>query len=317
MSCKTPKLAWYAATLNENGKRPLVFTSKGAVPNTQPIKLPCGRCIDCRLNYSRAWAIRNMHENTLHHGESMFITLTYAPEHLPLDGSLNLDHFQRFMKRLRKKFPRKIIRFFHCGEYGEKLGRPHYHVLVYGLRFEDLTPWKKSPSGSKQYKSKTLDDLWTYGHHTIGDVTPASAGYVARYIIKKQYGEDAADHYERVDELTGEITKLKSEYVTMSRRPGIGNGWYQLYKSDLKNDYVILDGQRVRLPKYYDKLLSIDDPENYIKRHEKRINDADDRIKKDPLEYLNPDRISVKDRITMLNNIRLLRVMEQGLYEIQ
>jgi hypothetical protein len=53
------------------------------------LKIPCGRCIGCRLEYSRQWAMRCHHEASLHTFNS-FITLTYDPENLPQDGSLDV-----------------------------------------------------------------------------------------------------------------------------------------------------------------------------------------------------------------------------------
>ena len=57
------------------------------------ITLPCGQCIGCRLEYSRQWAIRCMHEASMY-DDNCFITLTYDNDHLPSDGSLHKSHFQ-------------------------------------------------------------------------------------------------------------------------------------------------------------------------------------------------------------------------------
>jgi hypothetical protein len=99
-------------------------------------KIPCRQCTGCRSEYSRQWAMRILHEASLNLHNS-FITLTYNNAHLPgtqpddngnydAEGTLKLADFQKFMKRLRKKYSNKKIRFYHCGEYGEKQGRPHY-----------------------------------------------------------------------------------------------------------------------------------------------------------------------------------------------
>ena len=70
--------------------------------DSNKIKLPCGRCIGCRLERSRQWALRLVHEKRFHE-ESAFITLTYDENNLPEGGSLEVKHFQDFMKRLRKR----------------------------------------------------------------------------------------------------------------------------------------------------------------------------------------------------------------------
>jgi len=71
-----------------------------------PLELPCGQCIGCRLERSRQWAIRCVHEASMHEN-NCFITLTYAPEYLPPDGGLIKSDFQKFIKRLRKSIFKK------------------------------------------------------------------------------------------------------------------------------------------------------------------------------------------------------------------
>lgn len=104
MPCFSPLKAWQSHKKKSNGKSSITFTENPT--NTIPIELPCGQCSSCRLERSRQWAIRCMHEAQLHN-ENAFITLTYDDEHLPLDNSLNLKHFQDFMKRLRYHFSKK------------------------------------------------------------------------------------------------------------------------------------------------------------------------------------------------------------------
>ena len=100
-----------------------------------------------------------------------------------------------------------------------------------------------------------LEELWPYGFSTIGHVTFQSAAYCSRYILKKQRGETAADHYTWVDD-AGEIRKREPEYCTMSRKEGIGYDWFQKYKNDVyPHDYVVLDGKQYKPPRYYDKLI--------------------------------------------------------------
>ena len=45
--------------------------------------------------------------------------------------------FKKFMKRLRKRFKGKRIRFYMCGEYGEQFDRPHFHACIFGVDFPD------------------------------------------------------------------------------------------------------------------------------------------------------------------------------------
>lgn len=249
MSCYNP-LSGYNAGLNPSGKTAIVFDIKQSIRGEE-IKLPCGNCIGCRLDKARNWAIRCMHEAQLH-SENCFITLTYDEDHVPKNGSLDKREFQLFMKRLRKRFG-DGIRFFHCGEYGENLGRPHYHALLFGLDFADKELWV-SRNGVPSYKSKILDDLWGNGFTEVGDLTEASASYVARYALKKVTGDQSDDHYQG----------REPEYVTMSRRPGIGAEYYRLYRNDFfPVDFVVVNGKKDGVPPYYDKLLEKDDLEMF------------------------------------------------------
>ena len=219
----------------------------------RPLTIPCGQCVGCRLERSRQWAVRCVHEASLHE-DNCFITLTYNNESLPEDGSLNKKHFQDFMKRLRKKYKNKKIRYYHCGEYGDKNFRPHYHAIIFGLEFDDQKLFTVN-NGEKLYTSEKLEKLWPFGFSTIGTVTFESAAYVARYVMKKVNGKNAKNHYERVDSNTGEIYSLVPEYNTMSRRPGIAAGWFDKYKDDVyPSDNIHLREKTFRPPKFYDKM---------------------------------------------------------------
>lgn len=247
MTCYFPLHAWRSKTPNENGKYPLVFNRNDGFVD-KPVTIPCGRCMGCRLERSRQWAIRCMHEAQLFE-DNCFITLTYDDDHLPSDGSLKLAHFQKFMKRLRKKYGAGI-RFFHCGEYGGETERPHYHACLFGFDFDDKKHYKTTSAGDRLYTSEKLGNLWKYGFSVIGDVTFHSAAYVARYITKKISGDSAESHYHG----------RSPEYCTQSK--GLGKEWFKLYKDDIyPNDFVIVDGQKQRVPEYYDKLLLLDDPD--------------------------------------------------------
>lgn len=222
-----------------------------------------------------------MHEASLHK-HNCFITLTYNNDYLPPDGSLSYpkydlrknkhgdwkktqiesSDFQKFMKKLRKKFHPTQIRFFHAGEYGERLGRPHYHAILFGFDFGDKWKWRKNFEGDQIYRSEILESIWYKGFSEIGDVTLKSAAYVARYVTKKINGDLATEHYCEVDHETGEIlAEKKPEYCTMSRRPGIAKNWFDKYKDDLyPKDSIHHNGERYTVPKYYDSLYELEDP---------------------------------------------------------
>lgn len=242
MPCYHPLPGWYGRDRTEKGLRPVVFTASQGYLD-RPVEVPCGRCIGCRLERSRQWAIRCMHEAQMHK-HNAFVTLTYDNDHLPAHASLQPSDFVLFMKRLRKAHGNGI-RFFQCGEYGDENLRPHHHAILFNCHFHDqrLLPNKGNPL----FESTQLHDLWQNGRAIIGAVNFETAAYVARYSLKKITGPTAAEHY----------NGRTPEYATMSRRPGIGSSWLAKYKSDVyPNDTIIIRGGiKCRPPRYYDDQL--------------------------------------------------------------
>ena len=279
MSCFHPITAYHKL----NGGITWTYRESNGIKLT----IKCGQCSGCKLENARQWAIRIKHEASMHTNNS-FITLTYDDEHLPGEteynddewptsckwpkppsGSLVLKHWQDFMKRLRKSQSHKKLSFYHCGEYGEKQGRPHYHAIIFNHQFTDLIP---IPRKKDLHTSEQLKTLWGKGHISVGSVTFESASYVASYVQKKINGPQAEainqsnglKHYERMTR-EGEVITLKKEYATMSRRPGIASRWLAQHHTDIyPSDFVTHKGSKHSLPIYYDKqyeLLTQEIPE--------------------------------------------------------
>lgn len=230
----------------------------------QDLMLPCGQCLGCKLERSRQWAIRCMNEASMYE-QNCFITLTFNEDNLPDGNSLTYEPFQLFMKRLRKRFSNKKIRFYMCGEYGENNERPHYHACLFNHNFDDRKFYKDTASGSRLYTSDVLDEVWQKkGWATVGDVTFESAAYVARYIMKKVNGRGNNMTYADLDKETGEVYYREKEFNKMSLKPGIGKGWYDLWKRDVfPNDICIVNGKEVKPPKYYALKYKEENPEGF------------------------------------------------------
>lgn len=235
-----------------------MWSERGSI--RRELVLPCGQCVGCRLERSRQWAVRCVHESQMHEASS-FVTLTYRTECLPDNNSLYYRHFQLFMKKLRKKLG-KPVRFYMCGEYGDENARPHFHAILFGCWFADRKPWRKSPSGHMLYRSELLDSVWDLGQAEIGDFSFESAAYVARYVMKKITGDRAEAHYARLSMDTGEIAQVEPEFTRMSLKPGIGASWFAKFKDEVfENDYVVINGRQMKPPKFYDRLLACSDSE--------------------------------------------------------
>lgn len=231
-----------------------------------------------------------MHEAQLHE-QNCFVTLTYRPEDVPTDGSVDVTHWQKFAKRLRKRVG--PFRFFHVGEYGETNYRPHYHACIFGLDFREDRRLVKEQGDNKTFTSETLESVWGLGFTTLGLLTQQSAAYVARYCIKKQDGELGEEKYRRIDTSTGEEYHVRPEYVTMSRRPGLASGWYEKFRDDVyPDDSVVHEGRFHRPPSYYDKKLEVDDPLLFASIKSKRRDFAFSR-----LDDATPERLAVREEV--------------------
>lgn len=176
-------------------------------------RVPCGGrhravdggyadCLPCLINRRRVWVHRMMLES-LKHGDSCFVTLTYDESHFPVDGSLVPGDARDWLKRLRRKVYPSKLRYFLVGEYGAQTWRPHYHAAVFGL----------SPvvGGGFDGRCGVVKDTWPFGFTFVGSLTPDSAQYVAGYVTKKMTRRDADG-----------LGSRYPEFARMSLRPGIG-----------------------------------------------------------------------------------------------
>jgi len=301
MPCYFPLHGWRSKAVNPSGKRSIVFNPNLGYRDL-PVTVPCGQCVGCRLERSRQWAIRCVHEASLY-DQNCFITLTYNSLNLPSDKSLHKDHFQKFMKRLRFSYPHQRIRFFHAGEYGEKFQRPHYHACLFNFDFPDKVLFKQV-NGNDLYTSQSLDNIWGCGFSLIGSVTFESAAYVARYIMKKITGKHALEHYAQIDTFTGEIiAERQPEYTTMSNRPGIGRDWFDKFASDVyPDDFIVLNQKKLKTPRYYDSRFEILFPDEYKSVKSKRKLNAEKNL--DDNTY---DRLQIKHEAKLIQTKNLKR----------
>lgn len=284
------------------------------------IDIPCGHCIGCQLKYSRDWANRCMLES-LDHDESYFITLTYNDDNLPssvyydkdtgeelISHSLVKDDFQKFMKRLRRYYERKgyenKLRFFACGEYGPQTGRPHYHVIVFGLHLDDLKIHTTSDNGNNYYTSEFVSKCWqNKGYCLVTECTWDTCAYVARYVTKKKVNMTSdKDIYDDMN--------IAKEFVLMSRRPGIAKNYFDKHKDEIyKTDELFIKGKSfvAKPPKYFDNLLEAESPEliETIKTNRKIHAELNKQAKllnssKDYYDMLKDEEYELRHRIKSL-----------------
>lgn len=251
------------AVQDEPGQKPRFNIKRGE----QQLALPCGKCIGCKSANALQWANRCMHEA----GEwdhNSFLTLTYDDENLP--DQLQPRELQKFVKRLRKRASDSLgavdrdrshgIRLFGCGEYGSTTNRPHYHLLLFNCGFPD-----RYQVGRGLYESPVVSELWPYGSNRIGEVTAASANYVAQYSLKKQAPRDYGAYQVCVVDDDG-VYHYSTRYLVqppflrMSSRPAIGLRWLQKYARDLEPGCLVEKAQQQTIPRYYRKKIKESDP---------------------------------------------------------
>lgn len=203
---------------------------KNIFPDAQPI--PCGKCLECCQQYSNEWSFRIMDEAEKYQNNCC-VTLTYNDENLPEDLNVNKRDYQLFLKLLRLKIGK--LRYFGCAEYGGKYYRPHYHIILFGVKFDDMYYWSKSKSGQDLYRSPLLESCWKNGYSYIGQLDIRTAKYCAKYLQKF-----AITH---ILELQSRV----SPFTFMSTHPGIGGS----FEKCLSTDKLYKAGKWVKTPRYY------------------------------------------------------------------
>lgn len=258
MRCTHPRTVGFLA----DGKT-LAWSQKNRSKEYASFQLPCGKCIECRLQYARDWATRCLHEATLHK-KNVFLTLTYNDDHIG-DGRLWYRDFQLFMKKLRKKNGDQKLSFIVCGEYGETTKRAHWHAIIFNFFPADAKLHRETHAGEQVYVSETLEKTWGKGHIEIGSVTQQSAGYVARYSAKKLAHGEEADLYKPIFKTSG--------------KPAIGARWLEKnYLNVFSYGRLLLpDGTQSSIPRYYTKWLKDHQPGEYLRYISKPKVDAQER----------------------------------------
>lgn len=244
--------------------------------------IPCGKCIECKLEHARNWAARCLKESQQFKNNIM-MTLTYNDENLTYGTYFNEDtrevissptlikaDYQKFLKKLRKKYPG--LRYYMCGEYGELTERPHYHIIFFNLKINDMIPYKRTKcEWGKQsyilYKSNEIDKIWGKGFVDLNEVNYETCCYVARYVTKKFWGKMTDTEYWQKGKMP--------PFTEMSRRPGIGANYFFENKEKFKNNenfYVKTQKglQETNGGRYFQKLLEKYEPDAYEKVKEER-----------------------------------------------
>lgn len=209
--------------------------------------VPCGKCMYCRIQARENWTLRILHEIN-YWKESMFLTLTYDEENVPKDGSLLKSDLQKFFKRLRKNldnnYDKRKIAYFACGEYGEERGRPHYHVLLFGLDHRNdehkqliKDSWNKCDWVKLSFNPKKKP---------FGDISRNSIRYVVGYMEKSIKGNWKKYAYNKIEEPFHLLSK------------GIGKRYAIENRELLQEEGFCPVGKgKKKIPRYYSEVADI------------------------------------------------------------
>jgi hypothetical protein len=207
----------------------------------------------CRVARTSEWTTRILHE--LIGKPGCFVTLTYNNDHLPADGGLVKADLQMFIKRLRKFLGDTKIKYYACGEYGEKTNRPHYHLLIIGWMPELQRLYRPDKN---HCVSRDIELLWRLGNNTTGNPDREAIQYVVGYIRKKLNGSMFLNKFGNIQE----PFQLQSQ--------GIGKDYAIAHKDTILSDKGITrNGHNVGLPRYYRKKLIDKDSEDELLYYQK------------------------------------------------
>lgn len=229
----------------------------------EDVLVPCGKCPDCKQRRVSEWVFRMREEDKVS-SSAFFITLTFDTDHVPLspNGFMTLDktvltkYFKRLRKQELKDGNKEKIKYYAAGEYGSQNNRPHWHVIIFNVRVLE-----------------NLSRCWGFGFVHVGKVSGDSIAYTLKYIDK----DKRIPVHQRDDRV--------KEYSVCSK--GLGQSYLsdnviQWHKNDITRNYVMQDGYKVPLSRYYREQIYDKDEKEKQRRiiekeqlieEEKRVNE--------------------------------------------
>jgi len=211
----------------------------------------CGKCLPCLIKRKAQWSYRMVEEMRIS-SSAYFVTLTYEEKNVPWaeEGyTVNKnDHFAfiKELKRLEK--PKQLkqrnyisehelykfrtgqssgqkLKYYGISEYGDRLGRPHWHYILFNVRDID-----------------NIRSAWALGRVQVDDCNINTIDYVLKYMVKDHSGNT---HIERERELS---------FMSKGLGLNIADQQFQQHiKQEHANQVLNQRGSKVALPRYYRK----------------------------------------------------------------
>lgn len=219
---------------------PILVKTKTGVVNA-----PCGRCLSCCIAKQSALSFLCQKELQRVYSSGLgasFLTLTYNKNNVPYVSekscyqTLSKSDLQKYLKRLRRYIERSnlpTIRFLACGEYGDSLGRPHYHLVIFGL--------------SDYLARKFTRSAWKLGLFQVGPLLPGGLRYVLKYMTKSRTDREIEQFYNSQG--------IQKPFIQHSQ--GLGRDWIFNHADEIaENGYTFVSRGKKRLyPKYVRDLV--------------------------------------------------------------
>ncbi|QCS36789.1 replication initiation protein [Tortoise microvirus 104] len=198
------------------------------------IQTPCRHCHNCRSRKVNDLMFKAQVEAYYAYKKDKgctFVTLTYADELIPANGSLCYDDFDKFNKRIKYYLKGIPYHYIACGEYGDSLGRPHYHVCFIGLDVGQI--------------DKLIRKTWQYGLVQTGALRQGGLRYITKY-MSKQISQ------KKWEELNPDLEK---PFITASQRMAYDYIQENLEELSVNNWQYKKGSKLLPLPRYLVKKL--------------------------------------------------------------
>lgn len=300
MACVQPLTAWSLAGGGQTWDR-------NDPDIVGPVYVGCGRCELCVAHRAADCKTRLIQEG-YSHDLSICACLTYDEHHVGRLRSLSKRDAQRFIKAVfnlcaRRGWPRP--RFHLVGEYSPELGRPHYHVILFGFWPPDAEAYSKSRGGNQQMVSELLSKCWEHkGLVTFEDYSVGAATYCAGHQASKLTAARSSFFDHQVRDEAGVVIGLREpEFRSSSRKPALGAEFFEKYGAQmLAHDFTVIDGKEVPLPRFYDKLAKRLDPDRLSELKAERVLAAARQVADQ-----TPERLAVRNVLAGVRRKRMSR----------
>lgn len=236
-------------------------------PRTLLVPVGCGKCMECKKQKGRAWAVR-LQEDIRIKQDVTFVTLTFSNESIKelyqavmeeregeeitgydLDNAIAKKGTRRFLERWRKQTGKSIKHWLvtELGHQGTE--NIHLHGLIY--------------SADRQMIEKT----WAYGYVFCGTyVNEQTINYMCKYVMKMD--ENHKEYSPRILSSAGIGTKYTERLDAKNNK----------YKGDKTREYYTTrQGIKLNIPIYYrNKIYTEEEREKlWIKKLDENIRYVD------------------------------------------